>query len=809
MSKAKIISRHSEQNIIGERNILSKIHHPFIVNMYFSFQDYDNLYLLMDLLSGGDLRYHLSHKKPCVFNEIQTKFFISNIILALEYIHSQKIIHRDIKPENLVLDINGYVRLTDFGIAIINKDDNSKESSGTAGYMAPEVMLQQGHSYPADFFALGVIGYEFMIGNRPYYGKNRKQIKDFIMAYQAKIKFNNMKKGWSENSKDFINRLLQRRPVKRLGYTGIKELKNHLWLKDLDWDSLKKKKIRAPYIPKVGKEYFDKKYCQEEKTNDKYKNLININDYQNVFENYTYINLNYISKLTNNFNNNNNPINQISHINKINHLNHHSNEIEINSLNRQFSFSESFVKVKSFCSSNKNNSNNMFKLNKNYYSSSKLCKSNNKYFNIKESKNLSSSQSKDMLLFSTNSLRRFYNIGIPKKKDNNKNNDKDKEREKKENDEKEDKEKKEEKKEKNKKLNRLCFSSDNIKKENKQINLKELHKLIEKSIINSSISKKKKDVPNNSINRKNGLINTRYFQNSQSILKKSKTNKIINLKNKTKSKINNEKDLLFNSTTKEKTTKEKTTENKDKINIKKINKKIINNKEKPIKKEETNKDLDSLYNSQFLFNGKNYIIHSRNKIKNQLKSKTKEESKQNINNKENNNDKNNENDYHIKVIHKKIYKMKKSLKKGITYYKSINKNDSIIRNKSLMKNNSINKNYMTINSISIKKKKTKKISILKKNKKLDCRKSHKIFNSKGFNEFRKRRLKNGKEKNIQYKYLSNGNIIREENTKKKDNLNDDKNEIRPLKFDDYFRNTRLDKESSKNNYYILDKFVSI
>ena len=302
MSKAKIISRHSEQNIIGERNILSKIHHPFIVNMYFSFQDYDNLYLLMDLLSGGDLRYHLSHKKPCVFNEIQTKFFISNIILALEYIHSQKIIHRDIKPENLVLDINGYVRLTDFGIAIINKDDNSKESSGTAGYMAPEVMLQQGHSYPADFFALGVIGYEFMIGNRPYYGKNRKQIKDFIMAYQAKIKFNNMKKGWSENSKDFINRLLQRRPVKRLGYTGIKELKNHLWLKDLDWDSLKKKKIRAPYIPKVGKEYFDKKYCQEEKTNDKYKNLININDYQNVFENYTYINLNYISKLTNNFN---------------------------------------------------------------------------------------------------------------------------------------------------------------------------------------------------------------------------------------------------------------------------------------------------------------------------------------------------------------------------------------------------------------------------------------------------------------------------------------------------------------------------
>ena len=229
MSKTKIISHHSEENIMGEKNILSKINHPFIVNMYFSFQDNDNLYLLLDLLSGGDLRYHLSNKKPNVFNEIQTKFFISNIILALEYIHSQKIIHRDIKPENLVLDISGYVRLTDFGIAIINKNDHSKESSGTAGYMAPEVILQQGHSYPADFFALGVIGYEFMIGNRPYHGENRKQIKNSILSYQAKIKFNNTKKGWTENSKDFINRLLQRRPAKRLGYNGIKEIKNHSW----------------------------------------------------------------------------------------------------------------------------------------------------------------------------------------------------------------------------------------------------------------------------------------------------------------------------------------------------------------------------------------------------------------------------------------------------------------------------------------------------------------------------------------------------------------------------------------------------
>ena len=104
MSKAKIIAKRSEDNINSEKNILSKINHPFIVNMHFSFQDYDNLYLIMDYLSGGDLRYHLSHRKSSVFTETQTKFFLSNIIIALEYIHSKKIIHRDIKPENLLLD---------------------------------------------------------------------------------------------------------------------------------------------------------------------------------------------------------------------------------------------------------------------------------------------------------------------------------------------------------------------------------------------------------------------------------------------------------------------------------------------------------------------------------------------------------------------------------------------------------------------------------------------------------------------------------------------------------------------------------
>lgn len=108
--------------------------------MEYAFQDRDNLYLVMDLQMGGDLRYRLSRHKR--FSEEKTRFFIACIIEALEYIHNKSIIHRDIKPENLVFDSNGYLKITDFGISRIWNPDNAKETSGTPGYMAPEVMCR-------------------------------------------------------------------------------------------------------------------------------------------------------------------------------------------------------------------------------------------------------------------------------------------------------------------------------------------------------------------------------------------------------------------------------------------------------------------------------------------------------------------------------------------------------------------------------------------------------------------------------------------------------------------------------------------
>ena len=214
------------------------------------------------------------------------------IIVGLEYIHSQKIIHRDIKPENLVLDDNGYVRITDFGIAKSYRNNNAKETSGTPGYMAPEVMKGQNHSYTVDFFALGIIGYEFMLGRRPYNGRSRREIKEQMLSKHVQISFSEIPNGWSEEAADFFNKLLQRKPDIRLGSKGIWELKQHRWMKFFPWEKLINKELESPFIPEK-KDNFDKKYCEANdsiniETKVRYEKYRSDIEYENYFINFTY-----------------------------------------------------------------------------------------------------------------------------------------------------------------------------------------------------------------------------------------------------------------------------------------------------------------------------------------------------------------------------------------------------------------------------------------------------------------------------------------------------------------------------------------
>lgn len=247
---------------MGENSILQELDHPFIVNMKYAFQDRENLYVVMRNFQGGDFRFHLFRNR--VFTESQTKHFAGCVILALEYVHSRNIIHRDLKPENLVFDENGYLYLTDFGVAKYWRAENSENTSGTPGYMAPEVLCHQNHSFSVDYYALGIIIYECMTGRRPHNGKTRKEIKDQILAKQASVKEDMVVGSWSSAALEFCNGLIQRKREKRLGENGIQELKNHPWFRDFDWNALSNQTVKATFVPNLSESTFDKKNVMKE-----------------------------------------------------------------------------------------------------------------------------------------------------------------------------------------------------------------------------------------------------------------------------------------------------------------------------------------------------------------------------------------------------------------------------------------------------------------------------------------------------------------------------------------------------------------
>lgn len=294
MLKSKVIDKRSEKSINAERDLLSQLKHPFIVNMYFAFQDSHYLYLVMDLLTGGDMRYHLStyNRKKQKFTEEQAKFFVACILLSLDYIHSNNILHRDLKPENFVFDSNGYLRLTDFGIAKFYTKENSSETSGTPGYMAPEVMCAQNHTIAVDYFALGVYTFELMFGFRPYTGKSRSEIKEKILARQVQIKKTDIPDDWSEAAADFINRLLQRKPKNRLGLKGASEAIEHPWFKNFEWNDLYNKKLESPFKHTIS-EPWDPKYINAPEklgleTKERYEMYVQSENYKISFKNYFY-----------------------------------------------------------------------------------------------------------------------------------------------------------------------------------------------------------------------------------------------------------------------------------------------------------------------------------------------------------------------------------------------------------------------------------------------------------------------------------------------------------------------------------------
>lgn len=245
LNKMDVIRLKQVTHTNNERDILSKVHHPFIVNLYCTYQDEKNCYMLMEYVMGGEVFSHL--RKARRFTVDVTRFYISTLVLALAHLHSEKILYRDLKPENLLLDRQGYIKIADFGFAkSLRKSGRTWTLCGTPEYLSPEVIQSQGQSFASDYWALGILMYEMLCGFPPFFDKTPFGTYEKIL--QANIVF---PKHVDACSRDLIQALLTRDVTKRLGNLsgGANDVIRHPWFEGVDWHALLNKTIPAPIIP--------------------------------------------------------------------------------------------------------------------------------------------------------------------------------------------------------------------------------------------------------------------------------------------------------------------------------------------------------------------------------------------------------------------------------------------------------------------------------------------------------------------------------------------------------------------------------
>jgi protein-serine/threonine kinase len=255
LQKKVIVQKKEVAHTVGERNILVRTamtDSPFIVGLKFSFQTPTDLYLVTDYMSGGELFWHL--QKEGRFDEKRAKFYIAELILALQHLHMHDIVYRDLKPENILLDANGHIALCDFGLSKANLTKNATTNTfcGTTEYLAPEVLLDEaGYTKMVDFWSLGVLVFEMCCGWSPFYAEDTQQMYKNIAF--GKVRF--PRDTLTTEGRNFVKGLLNRNPKHRLGATDdAEELKRHPFFADINWEALAKKLITPPFKPKLKSE---------------------------------------------------------------------------------------------------------------------------------------------------------------------------------------------------------------------------------------------------------------------------------------------------------------------------------------------------------------------------------------------------------------------------------------------------------------------------------------------------------------------------------------------------------------------------
>ncbi|XP_041258816.1 serine/threonine-protein kinase 32B [Onychostruthus taczanowskii] len=264
MNKQKCIERDEVRNVFRELQIMQGLEHPFLVNLWYSFQDEEDMFMVVDLLLGGDLRYHLQQNVH--FSEGTVKLYICELALSLDYLQRYHIIHRDIKPDNILLDEHGHVHITDFNVATIVKGSEKASSmAGTKPYMAPEVFQAfmdggPGYSYPVDWWSLGITAYELLRGWRPYEIHSATPIDEILNMF--KIERVHYSSAWCKGMIALLKKLLIKDPECRL--SSLADIQNSPYLADVNWDAVLEKAVTPGFVPNKGRLNCDPTFELEE-----------------------------------------------------------------------------------------------------------------------------------------------------------------------------------------------------------------------------------------------------------------------------------------------------------------------------------------------------------------------------------------------------------------------------------------------------------------------------------------------------------------------------------------------------------------
>lgn len=250
LNKERIVKMKQIEHTNNEMMMLESVQHPFIINLWGSFQDTGNLYMVMDFVPGGELFTLLRRSNR--FPDPVAKFYSAEVALALNYLHSLDIVYRDLKPENILLNADGHIKIADFGFAKACAT-TTWTLCGTPDYLAPEIVNQSRYNKSVDWYALGVLIFEMLSGLPPYHQAEPNHIALYEKIMQGP-RFIRWPAAFNENATDLIYKLMECDPSRRYGNLrhGAGDVFAHPWFREVDWDRLASREITAPYLPRIS-----------------------------------------------------------------------------------------------------------------------------------------------------------------------------------------------------------------------------------------------------------------------------------------------------------------------------------------------------------------------------------------------------------------------------------------------------------------------------------------------------------------------------------------------------------------------------